>query len=731
MSSPAFPKPDGQDRSPPEMLESWKEIAAHLGRSVRAVQKWEKEEGLPIHRHQHERQGTVYAYPSELDAWLKSRSVRPEAPAGRKASALWIGAGMAVLALVAIALVMTRPRSKPVTVAFGERDWVLISSVENRTGLRSLDGVLEHFLARELAGSRYVNVVPAERIGDALQLMRRSRQTSLDRALAQEIALRDGGIRLVAGGRLDRVGDRLVLSVDLIDPRSGETAVALDEEADSMENVVPAARRLAARIRTALGEPRPTAQSGRDPLERVTTPSLQALRLFSSADSLIFHDNAAAEQLLREAIREDPDFASAHMHLAHALHNQQKSPAEVLAAAKRASELSGRTADRERLFIAASYHSMTGDMELAVTHYKALLELYPDHFWALNNLSGILKFKLNRGQEAAPYRVRMAEVRPHEFVSNFAAADSLAFWLDRPGDAEPYYRRALALLTPSDEAAFPDLASWVKLHGAEQAWLRGDAQAGLAELQRWEKSLTSPAAANDFLIEDISWLYLAFGRAGDARRAGALVRNPLRRARHAASLAFESGDMETAARLYRDLAKTGWRPSALEEARLLLLRLPVPSRPADPNQRDRHVRQAAAAFASGRHADAIPSLRQGNVMRTIGPRQMQGWLLQAEMLASHLASEGNIAEAVTALERASEQRGRTLPDSKPGWLRIRGQLLQMYRLAGNQAGAAMVEGETRRILRLADEEFRRGLDGRGTFAPRSERLGRDFRTPIP
>ena len=56
-----------------DRLDSWKEIAAYLGREVRTVQRWEKKEGLPVHRHLHDKLGTVYAYKSELDAWRNSR----------------------------------------------------------------------------------------------------------------------------------------------------------------------------------------------------------------------------------------------------------------------------------------------------------------------------------------------------------------------------------------------------------------------------------------------------------------------------------------------------------------------------------------------------------------------------------------------------------------------------------------------------------------------------------
>ena len=55
-------------------LDSWKAIAVHLGRDVRTVQRWEKREGLPVHRLFHEQAGSVYAYTQEVDDWRKSRS---------------------------------------------------------------------------------------------------------------------------------------------------------------------------------------------------------------------------------------------------------------------------------------------------------------------------------------------------------------------------------------------------------------------------------------------------------------------------------------------------------------------------------------------------------------------------------------------------------------------------------------------------------------------------------
>src|SRR5262245_23604666 len=64
-----------------QRLESWKEIAAYLGRDVRTVQRWERGEALPVHRLHHNKLGSVYAYPFELDGWRK-RHEPMEASAG-------------------------------------------------------------------------------------------------------------------------------------------------------------------------------------------------------------------------------------------------------------------------------------------------------------------------------------------------------------------------------------------------------------------------------------------------------------------------------------------------------------------------------------------------------------------------------------------------------------------------------------------------------------------------
>ena len=124
--TPGTPAPE---RPPEHRLDSWKEIAAYLGRDTTTVQRWEKREGMPVHRHLHDKGGSVYAVPRELEAWLENRRLRlqrdqpvpeseasgsPQPSRSREATSrrgLWLAVpGVAVLAVLATAYVMSRGR---------------------------------------------------------------------------------------------------------------------------------------------------------------------------------------------------------------------------------------------------------------------------------------------------------------------------------------------------------------------------------------------------------------------------------------------------------------------------------------------------------------------------------------------------------------------------------------------------------------------------------------------
>lgn len=111
-----LPRPIPIGPRPPEgaeRLESWKEIATYLGREVRTVQGWEKNEGLPVHRHQHAKQGSVYAFKTELDAWREARKGIPEAapvseepvrPAWKRRNMVLVAACLAIAILAGVFL---------------------------------------------------------------------------------------------------------------------------------------------------------------------------------------------------------------------------------------------------------------------------------------------------------------------------------------------------------------------------------------------------------------------------------------------------------------------------------------------------------------------------------------------------------------------------------------------------------------------------------------------------
>src|ERR1051326_7684702 len=63
--------------TPQKTLESWKQIAAYLDRSERTVRRWEVTERLPVHRREHEKQDTVFAYRHEIEAWSRLRTRCP------------------------------------------------------------------------------------------------------------------------------------------------------------------------------------------------------------------------------------------------------------------------------------------------------------------------------------------------------------------------------------------------------------------------------------------------------------------------------------------------------------------------------------------------------------------------------------------------------------------------------------------------------------------------------
>jgi Tol biopolymer transport system component len=120
-------------------LESWKEIAAYLKRDIRTVIRWEKSEGLPVHRQMHQARGAVFAYPNELEAWKGSRALRADAALvitpWRRATA---SVGFAVLMLFALVTMASGPILSPTHAAAEDKDSPKFTKIRIPTKLSSL-----------------------------------------------------------------------------------------------------------------------------------------------------------------------------------------------------------------------------------------------------------------------------------------------------------------------------------------------------------------------------------------------------------------------------------------------------------------------------------------------------------------------------------------------------------------------------------------------------------------
>lgn len=149
---------------PDDRVESWKEIAAYLKRDVTTVQRWERRESMPVHRHLHDKLGSVYAFRSDLDAWMRSRNLRlstgdavqgEDAPARDEAGPtrrarpriLWL-APVSVVALGLVIWVLGMTSSRKLDPIAGARfqDVADFDGVEQSAGV-SRDGRFVAFLS--------------------------------------------------------------------------------------------------------------------------------------------------------------------------------------------------------------------------------------------------------------------------------------------------------------------------------------------------------------------------------------------------------------------------------------------------------------------------------------------------------------------------------------------------------------------------------------------------------
>lgn len=640
-------------------------------------------------------------------------------------------ATVALLLVVAALLVLPRlwrleptSRSAETTVteaapsAAQERVWVLIWAFDNRTGEKVFDVTVEAALARELSNSRFLSVVPQQRIEDGLRLMKRPPDTRVGAVLAREIALRDGDIQALVAGQVEKLGATYVLSADISAP-GGLALASVTQEIGDQEEIAAGIRQLSSQVRENLGQLATEISRSESQLPKVTTPSLRALQLYSEADAAMKAKNdPVAEGLLRQAVAEDPDFASGQIQLAYTIRNQDRPQEEYLPYAQQAVELVETITDPERFFVLGGFHAMLGESEKAIQNFEALLRLDPVHFWALRNLADV-RWDRGQGDQMIPYWVKAAELQPNDFTTNGEAGWILWAIGGRLDEAEPYVQRALERATVEEQRRSPDLMTWLWLFPVHQAWMQGDPEAALVELERLGHKATETTGE---LHTELAWrVGLNYAYLGQLEAAERMYLNM-------AASKLEEGQWHR--RVMRGLEmhkvdRDQWRevldgniiPSlgAHEVRNLVLAGMLVEARelwkmleePSTLEVRARAIHRSAEgelALAQGNFAKAIPLLEEA----IAGQRHFalgHSFFIASESLARAFEFKGRTETAFAVLEDASQQRPRAI-FGKGGWMDMRLYMAELHRQHGREVEARAIEDELRSLLQYADSDFR-------------------------
>jgi len=509
-----------------------------------------------------------------------------------------------------------------------QRDRLVLADFENRTKDSTLGPSLTEALRVDLAQSGVIRLLDGAAVGQALVRMGRAPGTPLDPALARELAQREGA-KAVVHGQIDPLGRGYVVSAELLSAADGSALVALRETAQDDGAIIAAVDRLSHKLRERIGESLKTIRAS-DPLEEVTTRSLEALRKYSqgvrASDAA---DMVRAATLLEEAIALDTTFAMAYRKLAVVLTNSGGAQSRISAAATQAFRHRDRLTPFERDLAEAYYYTRV-DYDPAKTEaaYRAALDQEPENGVALNNLA-LLFNSLRRFADAESLAVRGLAVAPNQWAlytnagvaqigqANYAAAARTVALMEQRSPSNPlrpFLRAFLALAQRHYDSAELG-ARAVAETSRDPTWqssaagtlaaidlVRGKLGASEADARRamaFDEQRGVPGKVIDDAIE-IAVMDVHYRNASDAARREveeALRRHPL------ASIPAEDRPYLDLAWLYADAGHPDRARQLLAEYEATV---PEGVRRGQPF---RHGAAAQIAFAEGRFQDAIRGYR--------------------------------------------------------------------------------------------------------------------------
>lgn len=626
------------------------------------------------------------------------------APRGRAA---WAGGAivgaLALVAAVTAASIGWRSRTEgPPTIPFESRQWVLLVPFENQTGNPAFDGVLEHAFHHALSTSAHMNVVPPERVEDALRLMKLPTSLKLGARLGREVAARDGNVRVILTGSIARIGDRYPITVSVIDPATGGVLASQREDALAESAIPEGIRRLSAWVRLTLGETSQQVAESTRSLAKATTPSLSALRHYSEAMTATRNRSwALAEAFLKSALAEDPDFASAQIWLAWAQINLSRQK-EALLSAERAVTLARSATDRERHFILGSAALLRGDHSLAATEFEALLALYPDDFWAQHKVYDAYSGTRSR-EEIRSVALRAADARPNDPVTQLRAASEML----RAGlaGARPYFARSRALVEAAGDDALPlQEQLYLRLFPAFDLWT----QRRIGEAEKIMQSVRQDTAAReggDWSLSPFVTFHLSLGQPRAAENLALQMRDPHVRAMTRAFVALARDDVGAIPPLlakygFYDLAPVSLliRARRFDAAQRLLSSLPVIN-PVHAAATAAEVQVARGNLGPRRTLESAIEL-----MRFEGARSF----LYTETLAEGLTNAGDRMGAIELLKAQVSGGDRAFSRvNHVGylWMRCATKLADLYRAGGRIDDARRIEGDVLAALARAEPDF--------------------------
>jgi eukaryotic-like serine/threonine-protein kinase len=387
---------------------------------------------------------------------LAQQTVAPKRPARSYRSGR---AALVAVTLLAIIIVVWQIFFTPQNaLSFAERDWILLSDVDNRTDDQAFDLALKAALETDLQQSRYVNVYDRNQVNRTLNFMRCSPDTFISEAVGRDIC-RYAGIKALLLPRILKIDDVYELYATLIDPVSGRHVDRIRVTVKGRENVLlQAIDQLCAELRSRLGESLAGIEMNDVRVVETTTSSWEALRLFALAyEKWGERQLGESARLFQMAIDEDPDYVLAKGALGLLRIQFLGEPESGKALLDEAYENSAAVSERERIMIRAIHREyVLGDAEGAYGDYGVISDLYPDMAEPYNNRGMYLQSQ-GRYQEAVVQFEKAAQLDRF-----FTIPLSNLYWtylnyLSNPVEAEMAARRLLNL--------DPTVPNYIAIHG--------------------------------------------------------------------------------------------------------------------------------------------------------------------------------------------------------------------------------------------------------------------------